>query len=169
MCLTAKAIFFSARGVEAAKVTNRKPGKNLTLCITALDSKGRLRYPPVSLFFDMCLMSWLGRGVWENLVGIEFVASTVGLRAQNLHEPKMLNMENFARTNRFRRAKHKNSAPPGAARAQRASPFHGTWLVETDSSFRQSSITLGPVRRSRNGDEQKFRETFDVLIHSSGS
>ena len=43
----------------------------------SLDSKDRLRYPPVSLCFDMCLAFWSGRGVWENLFDTEFAWSKV--------------------------------------------------------------------------------------------
>ena len=54
----------------------RKPWLNglpraCTFCFTALDPDNRFRYPPVSLFFDMCFTFWDGRGVWENLVGTE--------------------------------------------------------------------------------------------------
>ena len=67
-----------SRGVEAAKVTNRNSGKNFTFCFIALDPEDRLRYPLVSLFFDMCWCLWLARGVWENLFDIEFVHAKVG-------------------------------------------------------------------------------------------
>ena len=50
---------------------NRKSEKKLTFWVTALNSKDRLRYPPVSLFFDMCLTFWGRRGVWEHLFCIE--------------------------------------------------------------------------------------------------
>ena len=43
------------------------------------------------------------------------------------------------------------------------------WLVETDLPFRPSNTALGPGRRSQIGDEQKFREKFDVLLHCSRS
>ena len=56
-------------------MTNRKSGKKSAFCLTALDPKGRLRYPLVSLFFDMCLTFWLGRGVQENLFHVEFVVN----------------------------------------------------------------------------------------------
>ena len=67
-----------SRGVEAVKMANRQPGKNFTFCLIALDPDNRLRYPPVSLFFDMCWWLWLARGVWENLFDIEFVPTKVG-------------------------------------------------------------------------------------------
>ena len=149
-------------------MTNRNSGKNSTFCVTALNPDNRFRFPPVSLFFDMCLTFWLGRGVLENLFGVEFVASKVGWRAQNLHGPETLNMENFARNHRFRRATPKNSALPGAARCALASPFHGTWLVETVLPYRQKNTLLAPGRRSSKSDEHKFRENFNVLLHRSG-
>ena len=86
------------RGVEAGSATNRNSGKNSTFCFAALDPDNRFRFPPVSLFFDMCLWFWLGRGVLENLFSIEFAPAKVGWSAQNLHGPKMLNMENFGQT-----------------------------------------------------------------------
>ena len=49
-------------------------------CLIALDPQDRLRYPPVSLFFDMRWWFWLARGVRENLFDIAFVAAKVGLR-----------------------------------------------------------------------------------------
>ena len=47
-------------------------------CLIALDPETRLRYQPVSLFFDMCWWLWLARGVWENLFDTEFVGTKVG-------------------------------------------------------------------------------------------
>ena len=73
-----QAIFLYARGVEAVKVANRKSGKKFTFCLVALDLEGRLRYPPVSLFFERCWWSWLARGVWENLVHARFFGVKVG-------------------------------------------------------------------------------------------
>ena len=69
--LSVQAILLFSRGVEAVKVTNRKSGKKISFCLIALDPDNRLRYPPVSLFFDMCWWLWLARGVWENLFDIE--------------------------------------------------------------------------------------------------
>ena len=66
------------RGVEAVKMTNRKSGKKITFCLIALDPQDRLRYPLVSLFFDMCWWLRLARGVLENLFGIEFAWRKVG-------------------------------------------------------------------------------------------
>ena len=149
-------------------MTNRNSGKKSTFWFTTLDSKDRLRYPFVSLFFDMCSTLWNRRGVWENLFDIEFAEGKVGSRAQNLHGSNVLNMENFGRNPRFRRARPKNSALPGAARCALASPQHGTWLVETVLLNRQSNTLLGPGRRSSKRDEQKIREKIDVLLHCSG-
>ena len=47
-------------------------GNKFTFWLTALDSENRLRYPSVSLGFDMRGRSWLSPGVWENLFDIEF-------------------------------------------------------------------------------------------------
>jgi len=74
-----QAILFFSRGVEAVKMTNRKSGKNFTFCLIALDPGNRLRYPPVSLFFDMCWCFWLARGVWENLFHVRFFGVKVGV------------------------------------------------------------------------------------------
>ena len=52
--------------------------ENFTFCLIALDLENRLRYPPVSLFFDMCLTFWNGRGVWDSLFDIEFAGAKVG-------------------------------------------------------------------------------------------
>ena len=78
VCLSVQAIVFSAGGVEAGSVTNRNSGKNSTFSVIALVFENRLRYPPVSLFFDMCLTFWLGRGVWENLFDPSFFGTKVG-------------------------------------------------------------------------------------------
>ena len=73
-----QAILFYTGGVGAGKMTNRKSGKKFTFSLIPLDPDNRLRYPPVSLFFDMCLTFWLGRGVWENLFDIEFAHAKAG-------------------------------------------------------------------------------------------
>ena len=93
-----KAILFQARGVEGGSVTNRNSGKNSTFSVIALDPDNRFRFPPVSLFFDICSTFIFGRGVWENLFWVEFAGVKVGSRAQILHGPEMLNMEHFAWT-----------------------------------------------------------------------
>ena len=54
-----------------------RPGKK-RFCLVALDPRDRLRYPPASVFFDMCWWSWMARGVWEHLFDIEFVHAKVG-------------------------------------------------------------------------------------------
>ena len=60
----------------------------MTFCLVALDPEDRLRYPLVSLLFDMCWWSWLARGAWENLCQI-FLASrlvlVVGFRGVDPH------------------------------------------------------------------------------------
>ena len=61
-----------SRGVEAVKMTNRKSGKHLTFYLIALGPENRLRYPLVSLFFDMCWWLWLARGVRDNLFDTRF-------------------------------------------------------------------------------------------------
>ena len=53
--------------------------------LIALDADNRLRYPPVSLFFMMCLCLQIARLVQENLFNIEFVRLKVGRWVQNLH------------------------------------------------------------------------------------
>ena len=68
-----QAILFFTRGVEAASMTNGKSRKKITFPLIALDPEDRLRYPPVSLFFMMCLWSQTTWGVQENLFHIEFV------------------------------------------------------------------------------------------------
>ena len=86
-----QAMLLYAPGVEAVKMANGKPGKNFTFCLIALDPENRLRYPPVSLFFGMWWWwFWLARGVWENLFGIEFVATKVGSWVQKLHGSQKL-------------------------------------------------------------------------------
>ena len=52
----------------------------MTFCFSALDPEDRLRYPPVSLGFDMQGRSWASPDVWENLFGVEFWKVKVGLR-----------------------------------------------------------------------------------------
>ena len=76
---TVQAILFFSRGVEADPVTNRKSGKNVTFSLIALDPDNRLRYPPVSLFFVMCLWSGIARLVWENLFDDHFALPKVGV------------------------------------------------------------------------------------------
>ena len=78
VCSSVQALLLLARGVEAVKMANRKPGENFTFCLIALDPDNRLRYPLVSLFFDMCWWLWLARGVWENLFHTKFVGTKVG-------------------------------------------------------------------------------------------
>ena len=51
----------------------KNTGNNLTFCFSALDPDNRLRYPPVSLSFDMQGKSWSSPDVWENLFDIEFL------------------------------------------------------------------------------------------------
>ena len=104
-------------------MTNRISGKNSTFCLIALCPDNRLRYPLVSLFFDMCWWLWLARGVWENLFDVEFVCIRVGSWAQKLHGSRKLKCQNFGRKWLLRRASSKNSALPGAARCALASPL----------------------------------------------
>ena len=73
-----QAILFFSRGVEAVKMTNRKSGKNFTFCLIAVAPDDRLRYPLVSLCFDLCWWLWLARGVWKKLFDIEFVLAKFG-------------------------------------------------------------------------------------------
>ena len=68
-----------SRGVEAVKMANGKSGKKITFCFTALNPDNRLRYPLVSLFFDICWWFWLRRGVWETLFDIELCGTKAGL------------------------------------------------------------------------------------------
>ena len=62
-----QAILFFTGGVEAVQVTNGKSGKIDTFSLIALDPDNRLRYPPVSLFFMMCLCLQIARLVQEKL------------------------------------------------------------------------------------------------------
>ena len=64
-------------GIEC-QLGDQKIQKNPTFWFIALDPGNRLRYPLVSLFFDMRLMFWLGRGVWENLFDARFFEVKVG-------------------------------------------------------------------------------------------
>ena len=73
-----QAILFFTGGVEAVQVTNRKSGKNFTFSLIALDPDNRLRYPPVSLFFVMCLWWRLAPEFEENLFGARFRGVKVG-------------------------------------------------------------------------------------------
>ena len=76
-----QAILFRETRWWATMAVNLKPnksGKTVTFCLSALDPEDRLRYPPVSLGFDMQGMSWLSPGVWENLFGTRFAWSKVG-------------------------------------------------------------------------------------------
>ena len=71
-----QAILFRETWWWAKMAVNLKPKKswkNVTFCISALDPDNRLRYPPVSLSFDMRGRSWSSPGVWENLFDIEFL------------------------------------------------------------------------------------------------
>ena len=70
--LTVKAILFVSRGLEADPVTNRKSGEIFTFSLIALDPDNRFRYPPVSLFFMMCLCLQIARLVQENLFDMRF-------------------------------------------------------------------------------------------------
>ena len=54
-------------------MTNEKSGQICKFSLITLDSKDRLRYPLVSLFFMMCLCLQIERLVQENLFDIEFV------------------------------------------------------------------------------------------------
>ena len=150
-------------------MANRKSGKNVPFCLIALDPEDRLRYPLVSLFFDMWWWLWLARGVWENLFYIEFVVFKVCSWAQHLHGSRMLELRNFRRNHRFRRASSKNSALPGAARCALASPLWQHVACRDGLPFRPSNISLGPGRRSGQDDEQKIREKIHVLLDCSGS
>ena len=147
-------------------MTNRQPGKNQTDCLIAPDPDNRLRYPPVSLFFDMCLTFGQGRGVWENLFDIEFACTKVGSRAQNLHGPKMFNVENFDRNPRFRRATPKTGPRRGRSLRARV-PLHSCHVVCSDNSVASKSV-LGPGCRRRIDDEHKVREKFYAFGHRSG-
>ena len=71
-------------------MANRKSGKHFTFCLIALGPDNRLRYPLVSLFFDMCWWLWLARGVWEHLFHVIFFGIKAGLRAQHLHGSRMM-------------------------------------------------------------------------------
>ena len=62
----------------AVNLKRRKCGKNMMFCFSALDPENRLRYPPVSLSFDMQGRLWLSPGVWENLFDIDFLHAKVG-------------------------------------------------------------------------------------------
>ena len=147
-----------SRGVEAVKMTNRKSGKNFTFCLIALDPQDRLRYPLVSLFFDMCWWLWLARGVWENLFDIEFARVRVGSLVQKWHGSRALKWRNFRRTGALRRASSKNSALPGAARCALASPLWQHVACRDGYVFRPSNTVLQPGRRSGQDGEQKSRE-----------
>ena len=46
--------------------------ENVKFSLVALDPDNRLRYPPVSLFFVMCLWSGIARLVWENFFHARF-------------------------------------------------------------------------------------------------
>ena len=61
-------------------MTNRKSGKKITFCLIALDPDNRLRYPLVSLFFDIRWWFWLRRDAWANLFDIRFFDVKVGLQ-----------------------------------------------------------------------------------------
>ena len=68
-----QAILLFTGGVEAQQMTNGKPGKILTFPLFVQNPTDRLRYPPVSLFFMMCLCLQIPRLVQEKLFDIEFV------------------------------------------------------------------------------------------------
>ena len=53
-------------------------GEKNTFCLIALDPENRLRYPLVSLLFDIRWWFWLRRGVWENLFDVRFFGIKVG-------------------------------------------------------------------------------------------
>ena len=90
--------------------------ENSTFTLVALDPEDRLRYPPVSLFFMMCLWSQTARGVQENLFDTRFLCDKVGCAAQNLHGRPGLKMQNFGRTCQILMATPIFPALPGAAR-----------------------------------------------------
>ena len=60
-------------------MTNRKSGKNFTFSLIALNPDNRLRYPPVSLFFMMCLCWQMVLEFQENLFGVKFFPVKVGV------------------------------------------------------------------------------------------
>ena len=67
-----------SRGLEAAKMTNRKSRKIVTFSLIALDPTNRLRYPPVSLFFMMCRCWRLVLDFQQKLFEVRFSKAKVG-------------------------------------------------------------------------------------------
>ena len=65
-------------GIQSVNLVTNISGKNQTFSVTALDPDNRLRYPFVSLGFDMCRIDWCKPPVWENLFDIEFCKRKVG-------------------------------------------------------------------------------------------
>ena len=57
-------------GVEAMRMTSGEPGKQFTLWFSAPVPDNRLRYPPVSLFFDLSRSWQHTRQVQEHLLDI---------------------------------------------------------------------------------------------------
>ena len=102
-----------------------KSGKQLTFSWISLDPDNRLRYPPVSLFFVMCLWSGLARLVQENLFDDRFAWSKVGCWVQNLHGWENLKCRKFGPTCPILRATPIFPALPGAARWRSLPPMAG--------------------------------------------
>ena len=65
-------------GQTAVNLVSKIPGKIQTFWVIALDPDNRLRYPLVSLGFDMRGRLWYRPGVRENLFDIEFWEVKVG-------------------------------------------------------------------------------------------
>ena len=151
-------------------MTNRKFGKNSTFCFTALDSKHRLRYPLVSLFFGMCLTFWARRGVWDNLFHIKFVCSIWSGCGRKICMARQCSIWQIsARLAQSEGRRYLFRPCRGAARCALAPPFHGTWFVETVLLNRQSNTSLGPGRRSMKNANRIFEHLGHVFVNCARS
>ena len=123
-------------------MTNRNSGKIFTFSLIALDPDNRLRYPPVSLFFMMCLCLRIARLVQENLFHIEFVCLIGRLLGAKFAWLRNHEMTKISPDLPFPKGYANFGGPAGGCSLRARCPIMaGMWLVET-VSFRPSNFVL---------------------------
>ena len=133
----------------------------MTFSLIALDPNNRLRYPPVSLFFMMCLCLQIARLVQENLFRVEFVVIIGRMLGAKFACLRNHEMTKFWPDLPFPKGYANFGGPAGGCSLRARCPLMaGTWLVETVLLYRQSKSALGPGRQSSQDDGQKIREIF---------